>query len=31
VTMHAENEFKRIDLSADLFKNTQAAPTKLTF
>jgi penicillin G amidase len=31
VTMHAENEFKRIDLSADGFKHTATAPTQLTF
>jgi penicillin amidase len=31
VTMHAENEFKRIDLSPDLFERTPTATTKLTF
>jgi hypothetical protein len=31
VAMHAENEFKRIDLSADVFERTATATTKLTF
>jgi penicillin G amidase len=31
VRMHADNEFKRIDLSAASFKHTATAPIKLTF
>jgi penicillin amidase len=31
VAMHAENEFKRIDLSADVFERSATATTKLTF
>jgi hypothetical protein len=31
VAMHAENEFKRIDLSADIVKRTSTATTQLTF
>jgi acyl-homoserine lactone acylase PvdQ len=31
VIMHAENEFKRIDLSPDLFERTPTATTQLTF
>jgi hypothetical protein len=31
VAMHAGNEFKRIDLSADIFERTSTAPTQLTF